>query len=78
MTTGTDNPLDLASGWIRSRGDGFWLALLAVIGLFILYSVWLPKPRGARLADRAFYPLGALISFAGMFVGAYVMGRWFS
>lgn len=43
--------------------------LKLVIGLFILYSVWGPKFRKARIADRAFVLVGVVTSFITMFIG---------
>lgn len=43
--------------------------LKLVIGLFILYSVWGPKFRKLRVADRAFVLVGVATTFITMFVG---------
>ncbi len=44
--------------------------LLVVLGLFILWSVWTPKLRPARLPAPWFTLVGAVSSFCTMFVGA--------
>ena len=41
-----------------------------ILGLFILWSVWGPKPRGRRVPDAGFLAVGAGASFCTMFVGA--------
>lgn len=41
-----------------------------ILGLFILWSVWGPKPKGRRIPDAGFLAVGAGASFCTMFVGA--------
>ncbi|NLD56109.1 MAG: sulfite exporter TauE/SafE family protein [Burkholderiaceae bacterium] len=41
-----------------------------ILGLFILWSLWGPKPRGRRVTDAGFLAVGAGASFCTMFVGA--------
>jgi uncharacterized membrane protein YfcA len=41
-----------------------------ILGLFILWSVWGPKPKGRRVPDAGFLAVGAGASFCTMFVGA--------
>jgi uncharacterized membrane protein YfcA len=41
-----------------------------ILGLFILWSVWGPKPKGRRVPDAGFLAVGAVASFCTMFVGA--------
>ncbi len=43
--------------------------LKLVIGLFVLWSVWGPKFRKVRIADRAFAVVGVATTFLTMFVG---------
>ncbi len=43
--------------------------LKLIIGLFVLYSVWGPKFRRVRIADRAYSAVGAATTFLTMFVG---------
>ena len=44
--------------------------LNAVLGLFILYSTWTPKLKPARVPNWVLAPVGAVSSFATMFLGA--------
>lgn len=43
--------------------------LRALLGLFVLYAVWAPKLRPSSIPLAGFVPVGALTSFATMFVG---------
>lgn len=44
--------------------------MLVILGCFILWSVWSPKLRPARLPPRWFTAVGAVSSFCTMFVGS--------
>jgi uncharacterized membrane protein YfcA len=44
--------------------------LRLILGLFVLWSVWAPKLRVARVPPRAFLAVGAVTSFVTMFLGA--------
>lgn len=44
--------------------------LKAGVGLFVLYSVWGPKPKGADPGPRTFFVTGAGAGFLSMFFGA--------
>ena len=43
--------------------------LQALLGLFVLYAVWAPKLRPSNIPLAGFVPVGALTSFATLFVG---------
>ncbi len=43
--------------------------LRAILGLFVLYSVWTPKLRPANIPLPGFLGVGAVTSFASLFVG---------
>ena len=43
--------------------------LQALLGLFVLYAVWAPKLRPSSIPLAGFVPVGALTSFATLFVG---------
>jgi len=43
--------------------------LKLILGLFILWSVWGPKLRKVRIADKAFLGVGVATTFITMFVG---------
>ena len=45
-------------------------AMLSMLGAFILWSVWSPKLRPARLPQRWFLLVGAVSSFCTMFLGS--------
>jgi uncharacterized membrane protein YfcA len=45
-----------------------WLQLL--LALFILWSVWAPRVSALAVSDKAYLGVGALTSFATMFLGA--------
>jgi uncharacterized membrane protein YfcA len=45
-------------------------AMLVLLGAFVLWSVWSPRLRPARLPPRWFAAAGALSSFCTMFLGA--------
>lgn len=45
-------------------------AMLIILGCFLLWSVWSPKLRPARLPPRWFTLVGAMSSFCTMFVGS--------
>ena len=44
--------------------------LSIILGVFILWTVWMPKPVNRPIADRRFFVVGALASFCTLFVGA--------
>lgn len=49
---------------IPSRG------LLLALGLFILWSLWAPRPNARSFSDRGFLIAGFIVSLSGMFLGA--------
>ena len=44
--------------------------LSIILGVLILWTVWMPKPVNRPIADRRFFVVGALASFCTLFVGA--------
>jgi uncharacterized membrane protein YfcA len=44
--------------------------LRLILGLFVLYIVWGPKPTKREIGDAAYVPVGIGTTFASMFVGA--------
>jgi uncharacterized protein len=44
--------------------------LRLILGLFVLYIVWGPKPTKREIGDVAYIPVGIGTTFASMFVGA--------
>lgn len=44
--------------------------LRLILGLFVLYIVWGPKPTKREIGDAAYIPVGIGTTFASMFVGA--------
>jgi uncharacterized membrane protein YfcA len=44
--------------------------LRLILGLFVLYIVWGPKPKTREIGDIAYIPVGIGTTFASMFVGA--------
>ena len=45
-------------------------ALLLALGLFILWSLWAPRPHAKGFSDRGFLLAGFIVSLSGMFLGA--------
>jgi len=46
------------------------VVLQAILGVFVLASVWLPKLKASKIPNRGFFLVGAVGSFCTMFVGA--------
>lgn len=46
------------------------VVLQAILGTFVLASVWLPKLKASKIANRGFVLVGLVGSFCTMFVGA--------
>ena len=44
--------------------------LQVILGLFVLYAMWGPKPHASRPGKPTFFGLGVISTFASMFVGA--------